>query len=195
MSAAQLTVIVESAVMLIFLFVLCLRFVASYRLDSFRQSMFALRDELFDYAAAGNIGFNDPAYRLLRQSMNGFIRYAHQLSFFRLIVNTLERQIYGVEQQMLWHEKWQEAIEKTKSEEVKERLLQFHMRSGQLAIDRIVGGSPLLIAVFAIAVICLILNGGWQNIKRVFNQAAALALSRVVDKNLIEEDAAACAMA
>jgi hypothetical protein len=38
---------------------------------------------MFDYAADGNISFNDPAYALLRKSMNGFIRYAHTLTFFR----------------------------------------------------------------------------------------------------------------
>ncbi len=40
------------------------------RLDCFRQNMFSVRDELFDYAAAGNISFDNPAYILLRLQMN-----------------------------------------------------------------------------------------------------------------------------
>jgi hypothetical protein len=43
-------------------------------LDRFRQDVFGLRDELWDFAASGQISFDDPAYRLLRQLMNGFIR-------------------------------------------------------------------------------------------------------------------------
>ena len=35
-----------------------------YRLDLFRQNLFALRDELFDMAATGDLAFNDPAYNV-----------------------------------------------------------------------------------------------------------------------------------
>lgn len=52
-----------------------------YRLlcmDSFRQGLFELRDELFDYAATGHIAFDDPAYGMLRKIINGYIRFAHQ---------------------------------------------------------------------------------------------------------------------
>ena len=37
-----------------------------YRVDLFRQRMFALRDQLFDIAASGRIAFDDPAYGKLR---------------------------------------------------------------------------------------------------------------------------------
>lgn len=51
-----------------------------YRVDSFRQDMFALRDSLFDQAADGKIAFDTPAYGLLRTTMNGFIRFGHRLT-------------------------------------------------------------------------------------------------------------------
>lgn len=56
------------------------------RNDSLRQKLFALRDELFDYAADGNIDFGDPAYRLLRNFLNGTIRFAHKFSLLRLLM-------------------------------------------------------------------------------------------------------------
>src|SRR5437016_2293052 len=51
-----------------------------YRVDLFRQRMFALRAELFDMAAAGRIAFDDPAYGKLRGMLNGYIRFAHRVS-------------------------------------------------------------------------------------------------------------------
>jgi hypothetical protein len=59
--------------------------------DSFRQNIFTLRDELFDYAAEGNISFEHPAYKDLRLAMNSVILYAEKITFLRwvfaLIVN------------------------------------------------------------------------------------------------------------
>jgi hypothetical protein len=57
----------------------------NYRVDWIRQSMFALRDELFDEARAGTISFDSQAYRATRATMNGAIRFAHRLSVSRMI--------------------------------------------------------------------------------------------------------------
>jgi hypothetical protein len=56
-----------------------------YKVDSFRQKMFYLRNELFDDAARGEIDFSHPSYQILRTTMNGFIRFAHKLDFWTLI--------------------------------------------------------------------------------------------------------------
>jgi hypothetical protein len=45
-----------------------------------RQRLFFLRDDLFEYAAAGRIAFDAPAYVLFRTTLNGMIQYAHTLS-------------------------------------------------------------------------------------------------------------------
>lgn len=55
-----------------------------YRVDLFRQRMFALRDELFDLAREGAINFDHPAYGLLRTVLNGFLRFAHRMRPFTL---------------------------------------------------------------------------------------------------------------
>lgn len=57
-----------------------------YHIDAFRQRIFAIRDELFDYAAAGNISFDDPAYKMLRNLMNGYIRFGHRLSLLHIFI-------------------------------------------------------------------------------------------------------------
>ncbi|MEJ2228087.1 MAG: hypothetical protein P8Y67_07600 [Alphaproteobacteria bacterium] len=56
-----------------------------YRVDSFRQRVFALRDDLFDEAANGRISFGK-AYGLMRSTMNGGIRFAHQITLFHMLV-------------------------------------------------------------------------------------------------------------
>ena len=71
------------AIFTLIIFYACLR---AYYLDVFRQKLFALRDELFDFAADGGIDFSDPAYLELRQDLNGLIRFAHKISMFRLLL-------------------------------------------------------------------------------------------------------------
>jgi hypothetical protein len=57
-----------------------------YRLDSFREHLFSIRDRMFMYAAEGNIGFDHPAYTITRARANSLIRHAHQLTLTRFVV-------------------------------------------------------------------------------------------------------------
>lgn len=57
-----------------------------YRLDSFRDHVFSIRDRLFLYAANGNVDFEDPAYGLLRDRMNVVLRYAHEFTLTRMFI-------------------------------------------------------------------------------------------------------------
>jgi len=67
---------------LIGLWVLFFWLYRDYRVDLFRQRLFALRDELFDLGRTSQIAFHHQAYGLLRTTINGYIRFAHRLSFF-----------------------------------------------------------------------------------------------------------------
>jgi hypothetical protein len=49
--------------------------------DRYRQHLFEVRDDLFIYAAKGNIGFDHRAYANLRMMLNGAIRFADRFSF------------------------------------------------------------------------------------------------------------------
>lgn len=60
-----------------------------YRIDRFRQHIFGVRDDLFLYAANGNISFDHPAYITLRNVMNGYIRFSHRISLLHLILHTM----------------------------------------------------------------------------------------------------------
>lgn len=57
-----------------------------YRIDLLRSQLFRLRDDLFDAADRGVIAFDDPAYTMTRQMMNGMIRFAHEVGLWRALV-------------------------------------------------------------------------------------------------------------
>jgi len=182
--------IFEFWVGVIFLVVLFGRLWPSYRLDSFRQQMFMLRDELFDYAAAGNIDFNDPAYRLLRQSMNGLIRYAHQLTFFRLCCTFEMWRNAEEELPVRWSASWEKALKNIKNTEAQNKLNEFHVRSLMLAVERIVTGSPVLIVGVSITLVGLVIHKGWRNLAQACKTAISQVGFKFVDTKMLEEEAA-----
>jgi hypothetical protein len=60
-----------------------------YLVDRTRQDLFRIRDDLFDRAAAGEIGFDMEAYKVTRATLNGMIHYAHELSVLRVLLTAL----------------------------------------------------------------------------------------------------------
>lgn len=60
-----------------------------YRIDRLRHRLFVIRNDLFLAASRGEIGFDHPAYLLTRKTLNGTIRFAHQLSLTRLLMSRL----------------------------------------------------------------------------------------------------------
>lgn len=76
----------NSVLWLLGLWILVFYLWRDYRLDSFRDHVFSIRDELFLYAAKQNIKFHDPAYTILRDRMNASLRYAHEFTMTRLLL-------------------------------------------------------------------------------------------------------------
>ena len=84
MSISETVRAVHSALGLIVLwalFYLCYR---AYLLDKFRQTLFEIRDNLFDLAAQGEIDFSEDYYRTLREDLNSLIFFADKMSFIRI---------------------------------------------------------------------------------------------------------------
>ena len=50
------------------------------KVDYYRESMFTLRDDLFDYMWQNGLSFDLRAYRLMRESLNGAVRIADILT-------------------------------------------------------------------------------------------------------------------
>jgi hypothetical protein len=190
MDINALAIILQTTIGLV---VLCIVFVwlwPAVRLDAFRQNLFAVRDELFDYAASGRIPFQHPAYRLLRQSMNGFIRYAHRISVFQIAMTLLMwKATQVVEPEYGWTKKWENALASIEDDGVKEQLKEFHNRVAVMVAERIVLGSPLLIVFLIVCLVADLCQQGWKSVHQTFRQAVVEAASRAVDPRRLEEEA------
>lgn len=195
MEIVHLTGILESLTCLALLSVLLFSFLPTHNLVSFRQKMFELRDELFDFAAAGKIEFNDPAYRLLRQSMNGFIRYAHRLTFFSLCITLLKIWVGDEKLSFDWQNKWQGALENIKDEDVRRAMEALHLRETQLVAFHVVGRSPALINFLILLIVAVLIQRGLQNLKQLVTETSVKAVRKVIDVRFLEEKAAGRAAA
>ena len=190
MDIITLATILQTAIGLVMLCIIFFWLWPGVRLDSFRQNMFTLRDELFDYAAAGQISFRHPAYRLLRQSMNGFIRYAHRISVFQITMTILMwKALRPVEREYDWTKKWETALASIEDDEVKAKLKEFHDRVGLMVAERIVLGSPLLFTFLIACLVADLCRQGWKSAQTAFSQAVVEAASRAVDPRMLEEEA------
>lgn len=56
-----------------------------YRVDLLRHRLFLIRDDLYAAAARGEISFNDPAYGMTRKTLNGMLRFAHELGLLQIL--------------------------------------------------------------------------------------------------------------
>jgi hypothetical protein len=118
-----------------FLYFVCWR---ELRVDTFRQRLFAVRDDLFDYAASGAIGFNDPAYSTLRELSNSLIRFAHRATFARVWAAVW----FGNLPRTNPMETWMARVN-TLEPEVRDRLLKAHDDIRKASIRYVVALSPL----------------------------------------------------
>lgn len=56
----------------------------AYWLDLTRQRLFKIRNDLFDAAAGGKIAFDDPAYVMTRNTLNGMITFTHEVNLLQV---------------------------------------------------------------------------------------------------------------
>lgn len=151
------------------------------RVDIFRQELFALRDEVFDYAAAGHISFEAPAYGLLRSAMNGFIRFGHRFNALQVLIFALLNGRDGLPHAERFDRVWSTALNSL-DQETKGALIDFRSRMHQLVFKHVILSSPLLVASLVIPL------GAW--IAGLFCRSL---IARVLRGRLDEIDSAALA--
>ena len=138
MTPSELSVIVQSTLTLILLAFIMFVWWPEQRVDLFRQQMFALRDELFDFAMGGNIGFDDPAYLRLRYLMNGFIRYAHNVTPYRTSCHFYGGSTPpGRQPPREWSVLWEQALKEVLDQDTKAKVQEFHSRASLLVVGPI----------------------------------------------------------
>jgi 4-amino-4-deoxy-L-arabinose transferase-like glycosyltransferase len=109
------------------------------RADAFRETLFALRDDLFDLASDDVVSFSDPAYTQLRLLINGMIRFAHRVTFTTLILAKLRREDIPSGA----FEEWLRNVKKL-PQGPREKLCGIHARVFMAFTKQVVRGSALL---------------------------------------------------
>jgi hypothetical protein len=123
-----------------------------YRVDALRERLFQIRGDLFDYAASGEVSFENPAYGKLRVLMNGMIRFAHKFTFSRLVMILLFRRLFEALPVPAPLAEWKEALSAL-PEAQQNRLREFHGKMMCAIIWHITSGSPILLAIFLVRVL------------------------------------------
>lgn len=128
-----------------------------YIVDSYRQEVFCLRDDLFDFAASGNIDFKHPAYCVLRRKMNGYIRFSHRITLLDMLVIGCMAGISNIKksQYQTIFEKQFEVSLATLDESVSEKLMKYNSKSRYLLLRYLIFSSPVLSAVVFLTVLPL----------------------------------------
>jgi len=145
MTSAQIVTALSTTISLFGIVVLVFWLYREFRIDKFRQQMFALRDEFFDFARDGGIAFDDPAYGVLRSTMNGYIRFGHRLSLLHALVfwvlsepTSMRRPAESFESQ------WSVATENMKADTL-QTLKKFRTRMEALVLTHVILNAPILV--------------------------------------------------
>jgi hypothetical protein len=154
-------------------------------LDYFRQRMFELRDSMFDLAADGIISFDDPAYGLLRKTINGFLRFGHRISFIELFIAifVMKNDPVYKDKRISFHRKMGQALHSLPED--KARIYKgYRNRMNEIVIIQLLCSSPVSIIAICIGLVIMKLPGSmyeWlrRNILGFTNSIMRKPLSRI----------------
>lgn len=132
-------------------------FYRDYRVDTFRQKIFALRDNLFDDAAAGLISFDHSAYGLLRGTMNGLVRFGHKLSIFEVILLFLFLGgPKGTRSDRMSFEKRLEDASQSLDEKTRNRINFYHRQMHKIILIHMIKSSPIFLLCVILPLILMV---------------------------------------
>ena len=122
-AAEKLLIWIDLALLYLIVFVLY----RQYRVDALRHQLFVVRGALFDYALANGLAFNDPAYVMLRDSINSTLRFAHKISVTRFLVLSAAVRWFSCTEMVTAHERqWQEALGRVAVPEHRRKIVELH---------------------------------------------------------------------
>lgn len=148
----------HTAIALLFLWIFVFVLWRGYCEDKLRQDVFALRDKLFDYAHTGAIGFEHPAYTVLRTRMNGLIRFAHRATWTHILLAFIFTRKSMADSVSESNHRWEEALSQVQQTETRLKLREFHDQM-QLLIAKHMMRSSLVLTPALAALVTLGLIG------------------------------------
>jgi hypothetical protein len=145
MKASDITVALASLISLGAIWVTLFWLYRDYCVDRFRQDMFALRDDLFDAAHAGKLSFDHPAYGVLRNTMNGFIRFAHRFSLLHALLLLAVAHEADARALDSFPARWNRAVSGVSPDDL-HLLSAYRYRMNALVLKYVLLSSPILLA-------------------------------------------------
>lgn len=168
-------------------------FVKEYRVDAFRERLFSVRDRLFDFAASGQVSFDDPAYSELRALINGMLRFAHRVSFLTLLTSVRNPSSGSEVSNPYQH--WKDSLVDL-APETKEHLEQIHSQLFSAYMKQLVEGSIVLLPIATILLMGFSLRAQFKKFfsPQEFQGATAKAamvrdLARTLNAQVLEAEA------
>lgn len=163
-------------------------FYRDYRVDAFRQQMFSLRDEMFDWADRSSLPFDHPAYGMLRNAMNGFIRFGHRLTIFQvflmyILVRNGDAKTHINAQVSEFSERWNSETTKLDADK-KAQLLRYRDRMHFIVIRHLaltpIATVTMVLPIFAWTMLAYCFNSMTNWFRRPIDRmdAAAVAVGR-----------------
>jgi hypothetical protein len=191
MTAQELLAVWEGGVLVIFLFIAWIHLRADYGVDKFRQEMFAMRDEMFDYAGCGQISFNHPAYTQLRNLANGLIRFAHRMTFWRILMIFALCSFFGVRRTLTFDADLERDIASIGSIAVQEAMRGFHKKIGFLIARQLIRSSVVFWPLVGFVLGKYLLRAARAKTWAMRETAESPAVQRTIPTIWIEEQAIA----
>ena len=110
--------------------------------------MFALRNDLFDLWSSSGISFQHPAYKLIRTTINGFIRFGHKFSFMQIFILNKMCNYHAskLDSETSFNEEWASAIS-TLDPAMTQKMESIRSHMNMLLLVHLVRSSPLFIVL------------------------------------------------
>ncbi len=173
--------VIATTVSLVALYSIVFWLYRDYQIDRFRQTMFRVRDDLFDLGAAGEVAFDHPAYCALRSLLNGYIRFGHRVSILPAIIFTYRL----TDDEKRWldeqdYDGWWLSLTNDLPLPTARKLDHLRANAGHVVQQHLILGSPLLVSTVIPAVILIIAvwlpfefgRTGWQRMTESVEMAA-----------------------
>lgn len=196
MSSHDLLAVWESGLLLIGILAGWFYLRADYEVDSFRQEMFRLRDEMFDYASDGAISYDHPAYIQLRGLANGLIRFAHRMTLWRILVMFGLHLLLGIRRTPTFDADLERNIVSIGSPEVEAKMREFHKKIAFFMTWQLVRSS----LVFWPLIVCVLIKHAFEAARvqmsrtgTIREAAESATVQKAIPTDWIEEQAIACA--
>ncbi len=151
----------------------------TYRVDHTRQRLFKIRDDLFKKAEEGIVPFDSKAYGIARVTLNGMIRFAHDLSFFRILIILLTyKKIDHGEHTKRYQEAYTQALEEL-PESAQEAILQSQLDMHLVLIGHVVRSSLILMLLLEPLRFILLILHRWKIRQLIKSERGRITLSIV----------------